>query len=94
MAHYQVAYYRVDYFGCGGVLFTRFYYDFIIKQGIQRVGCNVLGTPVTVGDVSLGLLEGRLTLSDLKVENPKGYKQKYAFTFRGSGSEIRYGFFV
>lgn len=62
------------------VVVVFFSLDFIVKQGIQRVGSSVLGTPVTVGDVSLGLLEGRLTINDLKVENPRGYKQKYAFT--------------
>lgn len=60
----------------GGVYF---YFDSIVKSGIEVVGSSVLGTAVTVDGVSISPLNGQGTLSGLRVENPEGFDSQYAF---------------
>ena len=52
----------------------------IIKQQIEEQGSKYLGTSVTVFSVDLALSEGRLTISDLDVENPAGFSVADAFS--------------
>jgi hypothetical protein len=53
----------------------------LIKQQIEEQGSNYLGTQVSVASVDLSLSDGRLTINDLDVENPKGFSQQDAFSF-------------
>lgn len=52
----------------------------LIKQQIESQGTKFLGTSVSVFNVDLALTEGRLTISDLDVENPEGFSQADAFS--------------
>lgn len=62
--------------GVGGVVF---YFDSIVKSGIEVVGSQVLGTEITVSSVSLSPLSGSGTISDLKVANTDEWESPYAF---------------
>jgi uncharacterized protein involved in outer membrane biogenesis len=53
--------------------------DSVVKKGIETVGSNTLGVPVTVDKVNISLKEGSAEISGLKVGNPEGYKSKDAF---------------
>ncbi|GAB2697369.1 hypothetical protein Q4574_15045 [Aliiglaciecola sp. 3_MG-2023] len=53
--------------------------DFIRTQ-MEQQGSKYLGTPVTVFNVDLALSEGRLTISDIDVENPDGFSDEDAFS--------------
>jgi len=62
-------------FGAGAY----FYFDSIVKSGIEVVGSRVLGTPVTVSSVALSPLSGSGGISDLRIANPEGYSEDYIF---------------
>jgi len=56
-----------------------FYLDSIVKNGIEVVGSQVLGTGVTVSSVALSPLNGTGGITDLRIENPEGYSEDYIF---------------
>ena len=47
--------------------------DWIVAQAIERYGSDALGAPVSVGAVEIDLGEGRSTIRNLRVGNPKGF---------------------
>mgnify|MGYP001591765543 CR=1 FL=1 len=51
----------------------------IIKTGIETVGPEVVGVPVTVEAVELSLLAGEARVKGLVVGNPKGFQTASAF---------------
>jgi hypothetical protein len=53
--------------------------DFIAAQ-IEKQGSKYLGTTVSVLSVDLALSEGRMTITDLDVENPQGFSREDAFS--------------
>ncbi|MEP4889495.1 MAG: hypothetical protein ABJV04_05680 [Aliiglaciecola sp.] len=53
--------------------------DFIRVQ-MEQQGSKYLGTPVSVFNVDLALSDGRLTISDIDVENPDGFSDEDAFS--------------
>lgn len=53
--------------------------DFIRTQ-IEQQGSKYLGTSVSVFSVDLALTEGRMTISDLDIDNPKGFSNEDAFS--------------
>ncbi len=55
-----------------------FYFDSIVKNGIEVVGSRLLGTSVTVNSVSLSPLNGSGTIRGLSIENPQGFNSDYA----------------
>lgn len=54
--------------------------DAIIKQVIEDVGSEVVGTSVSVGSVKFSLQEGRGEIGGLRIGNPPGFKSPDAFT--------------
>lgn len=50
-----------------------FYIDSIVKNGIEVVGSDVLGTAVTVESVSISPLSGSGSIRGLVIENPEGF---------------------
>lgn len=56
-----------------------FYLDAIVKRGLERIGPQITGTPVSVKRVNLSLVLGRGRLQGLVVGNPKGYHTARAF---------------
>ena len=55
-----------------------FYFDSIVKNGIEVVGSRLLGTSVTVNSVSLSPLNSSGTIRGLSIENPQGFNSGYA----------------
>ncbi len=53
--------------------------DAIIKQVIEDVGSEVVGTPVSVANVKFTLKEGRGEIYGLRIGNPPGYSSSGAF---------------
>ncbi|OFC72513.1 hypothetical protein [Alteromonas confluentis] len=56
--------------------------DFIRAQ-IESQGSKYLDTPVTVSAVDLSFTEGRMTITDIDVENPDGFSDEDAFSLEG-----------
>ena len=55
-----------------------FYFDSIVKNGIEVVGSRLLGTSVTVNSESLSPLNSSGTIRGLSIENPQGFNSDYA----------------
>lgn len=70
--------------------FVSFRLDGVIKSQIEEVGGRTLGTSVSVGSLSTDLKGGALTISDITVANPPGYKNANAFTLRGIEAAVDY----
>jgi hypothetical protein len=45
----------------------------LIKTGIEKAASSTLGVPVTVKDIDLSILRGRVAIKGLVVKNPPGY---------------------
>ena len=52
--------------------------DSLVKKGITHYGSDALGVPVTVGHLSLSTVNGKGSIEDFEIGNPKGYKSSYA----------------
>lgn len=50
----------------------------VVKNGIEAVGTEVLGVPVTVEDVNISFLNGSGVIKGLNVANPDGYESEQA----------------
>ncbi|MDC8832231.1 hypothetical protein [Alteromonas gilva] len=55
----------------------------LIRDQIETQGTKYLATPVTVAAVDLSFSEGRLTISDIDVENPDGFSDEDALSMSG-----------
>ena len=51
----------------------------IIKTGVETLGPQITGTPVTLEQADLSLLSGQGELQGLLVPNPQGFQTQYAF---------------
>ena len=51
----------------------------IIKTGVETLGPQITGTPVTLEQANLSLLSGQGELQGLLVPNPQGFQTEYAF---------------
>lgn len=76
--------------GIAAWYFVSFRLDGVIKQQIEQVGSQTLGTAVTVGSVTTDLKNGSLTISRITVANPPGYKNNNAFTLNGIEAAVDY----
>lgn len=56
-----------------------YYIDAIIKHGIEKYGSEITGVAVTVGDVKLGLPDGKFEVTNLKIANPHGFTNPTLF---------------
>lgn len=56
------------------VMLIHFFGDRALKAGIETAATKTLGVNVTIGDLSLSLLKGKLQLVDLVIANPPGYQ--------------------
>jgi len=50
----------------------------VVKNGIEAVGTEVLGVPVTVEDVNISFFNGSGVIKGLNVANPDGYESEQA----------------
>lgn len=71
--------------------FTSFKLDGMIQGAIEQAGRDTLGTSVSVGNVHTDLKNGALTISNITVANPPGYKNQTAFTLNNIEAAIDYG---
>ena len=60
--------------------------DSMARAGVEEGGTWALGVDTRVGSAGVSLVRGRLTLDDLTVDNPKGYRS--ALLFRSSRTDI------
>ena len=57
----------------GGVFYVINNLDALVKQVIETVGTDAVGSPVTVGGVSIDLRGGSATITNFAVANPRGF---------------------
>jgi hypothetical protein len=55
--------------------------DGLFEEELQRAASQAFGTPVTVSDVQLNLLNGSLRIDDLAIGNPPGFGREHAVVF-------------
>ncbi len=66
------------------VLLINVFGDAALKAGVETGATQAMKVDVRVQDMSLGILSGKLTISDLVVDNPEGYANP-TFLELGSG---------
>jgi len=55
-----------------------FWLDAIIKTGIETYGARVTGTAISVGSVSVSPFSGQLSIKNLSIANPEGFRDENA----------------
>ena len=77
----------------GGAMwyFVAFRLDGVIREQIEQVAARSLGTDVRVGSVVTDLKNGSLTISDIEVANPPGFRNPNALTLRGIEAAVDFG---
>ena len=75
----------------GGVwYFVSFRMDSMIASNIETRASASLGTQVTVGTVKTDIKGGSLTISNITIANPPGFKNKNAFSLNDIEAAIDY----
>ena len=75
----------------GGVwYFVSFRMDSMIASNIETRASASLGTQVTVGTVITDVKGGKLTISNITIANPPGFKNKNAFSLNGIEAAVDY----
>lgn len=67
----------------GGVVYLASGANEFIRSQIETQGTKYLDTPVSVASVDLSFSEGRLTITDIDVENPDGFSDEDALSLTG-----------
>jgi hypothetical protein len=62
--------------------------DRVIKTGVETAASKALGVNVSIGDLSLSLLSGKLVLQDLVIDNPEGYQHPELLNFGKAYIEV------
>ena len=70
--------------------FVTYRMDALIEKQIETAGSTSLGTRVSVGTVKTNIRDGSLTISDVTVANPPGFKNANAFTLNGIEAAVDY----
>ena len=63
----------------------------MFKTAVEAAGQKALGVEVTVADVDLSLLKGRISLQGLVIRNPEGYQHGTFLTLRQGDIEVETG---
>lgn len=58
---------------------AHFFMGNIVKTGVEKVGPQVVGVPMSLDKAQVWLVKGDVELTDLVIGNPKGFKSKHAF---------------
>ena len=75
----------------GGIwYFVTFRMDSMIASQIESSASASLGTRVTVGTVSTDIKGGKLTISNVTIANPPGFRNKNAFSLNDIEAAIDY----
>jgi hypothetical protein len=70
--------------------FVSYRMDAMIEKQIENGGLRALGTRVSVGDVKTSIKDGTLTISEVTVANPPGFKNANAFSLNGIEAAVDY----
>jgi hypothetical protein len=70
--------------------FVTYRMDAMIEKQIETGGLISFGTRVSVGDVSTSIKDGTLTISEVTVANPPGFKNANAFSLNGIEAAVDY----
>ena len=70
--------------------FVTYRMDAMIEKQIEIVGAGSLGTRVSVGSVKTSIKDGTLTISEVTVANPPGFKNATAFSLNGIEAAVDY----
>ncbi len=62
----------------------------LLEEEIQRAGSEAFGTPVTVRDVDINLIEGVMRIEDLAIGNPPGFSREHAVVFGNIEADLDY----
>lgn len=76
--------------GAGAWYFVTFHLDNMIRQQIVQVAERSLKTRVHVGSVRTDLRKGTLTIEDITVANPPGFRNPNALALRGIEATVDY----
>ncbi len=52
----------------------------LVKTGVEKVAPGILGVPVTVENVNIGIFSGKVNIKGLVVGNPEKFKSDYLFS--------------
>ncbi|MDT8318992.1 MAG: hypothetical protein RQ826_00555 [Xanthomonadales bacterium] len=70
--------------------FLNYRLDGIIENQIEMAGSRSLGSKVAVGLVQTNIRDGSLTISEITVANPPGYKNTHAFSLKNVEAAVDY----
>ena len=76
--------------GGGAWYFDSFRMDSMIASNIETRASASMGAQVTVGTVKTDIKGGSLTISNITIANPPGFKNKNAFSLNGIEAAIDY----
>jgi uncharacterized protein involved in outer membrane biogenesis len=62
------------------IIAINFFAGSMIKAGVEKFAPDILGVPVTVENVYVGLLRGKVSVTGLVVGNPEKFKSDYLFS--------------
>jgi len=71
--------------------FVTYHMDTMIDKQIEMASANSLGARVSVGSVSTNIKDGTLTISEVTVANPPGFKNANALSLKGIEAAVDYG---
>lgn len=74
----------------GAWYFVTYRMDAMIEKQIELAGSSTLGTRVSVGTVKTSIKDGSLTISEVTVANPPGFRNTNAFTLNGIEAAVDY----
>ena len=76
--------------GAGAWYFVTYRMDSMIESRIETMASISLGTQVTVGEVKTDIKGGTLSISNVTIANPPGFRNKNAFSLNGIEAAVDY----
>lgn len=70
--------------------FVSYRMDAMIKQQLETAASTSLGTVVSVGRVSTSIKDGSLSIANVTVANPPGFRNENAFSLNGIEAKVDY----
>ncbi len=64
----------------GGVIYVTSQAGALVRDAVVTYGPDAIGAPITVGEVTLSLIDGRAGLRNLVIGNPEGFKSDHALS--------------
>ncbi len=62
--------------------------DSLATGAVERAATNALGVPTELGEMRLGVFDGRVDLADLRIDNPDGFDQEHLLTLGSAGLAV------